>query len=360
MIELRSQRPEIGKSGLLHSFVFALTFVGRSVFRPWRFVLCTSAFALIVLELLLICDVNAGERSKPIRIGVLTDSWGPTPGVAGLSDGLKELGYRENQDFVIGVRFTQGDIGALPEAARELVKQRIDILFTNNPAPAKAAQAATKRIPIVFYGAGDPIGLGLIQSFAHPGGNITGVTDLDLELDGKRLEIFKEMIPGLTRVLFPYDNAESFSVAEAKIYRESARRSKITLIDKTVASQTEAQAVFDGIRRNEVHGIIVPRSLSFNIPGLALEVTSRQKIPTMFFGGWYAEQGGLAGYGPDFYQSGRQAARLVDKILKGTSPREIPVEVNNNIEFVVNLKIATALGVKLVPEAVYKATRVIR
>jgi putative ABC transport system substrate-binding protein len=80
----------------------------------------------------------------------------------------------------------------------------------------------------------------------------------------------------------------------------------------------------------------------------------------MFFGGWYAEQGGLAGYGPDFYQSGRQAARLVDKILKGTSPREIPVEVNNNIEFVVNLKVATALGIKIVPEALYKATRVIR
>jgi putative ABC transport system substrate-binding protein len=240
------------------------------------------------------------------------------------------------------------------------VEQEIDILFTNNPAPAKAAQMATSRIPIVFYGTGDPIGLGLIQSFAHPGGNITGVTDLDLELDSKRLEIFKEMIPGLIRVLFPYDPSEAFSVAEAKIYRESARRLKIMLIEKTVVTQKEAQATFDRIRKNEVHGIVVPRSLSFNIPGLALEITSRQRIPTMFFGGWYAEQGGLAGYGPDFYQSGRQAARLVDKILKGTSPREIPVEVNNNIEFVVNLKVATALGIKIVPEALYKATRVIR
>jgi putative ABC transport system substrate-binding protein len=317
-------------------------------------------FMLVALKPLLICDVSAAERTQPIRIGVLTDSWGPTPGVVGLRDGLRERGYRENQDFVIGVRFTQGDIAALPQAARELVEQEIDILFTNNPAPAKAAQMATSRIPIVFYGTGDPIGLGLIQSFAHPGGNITGVTDLDLELDSKRLEIFKEMIPGLIRVLFPYDPSEAFSVAEAKIYRESARRLKIMLIEKTVVTQKEAQATFDRIRKNEVHGIVVPRSLSFNIPGLALEITSRQRIPTMFFGGWYAEQGGLAGYGPDFYQSGRQAARLVDKILKGTSPREIPVEVNNNIEFVVNLKVATALGIKIVPEALYKATRVIR
>jgi len=317
-------------------------------------------FMLVALKPLLICDVSAAERTQPIRIGVLTDSWGPTPGVVGLRDGLRERGYRENQDFVIGVRFTQGDIAALPQAARELVEQEIDILFTNNPAPAKAAQMATSRIPIVFYGTGEPIGLGLIQSFAHPGGNITGVTDLDLELDSKRLEIFKEMIPGLIRVLFPYDPSEAFSVAEAKIYRESARRLKIMLIEKTVVTQKEAQATFDRIRKNEVHGIVVPRSLSFNIPGLALEITSRQRIPTMFFGGWYAEQGGLAGYGPDFYQSGRQAARLVDKILKGTSPREIPVEVNNNIEFVVNLKVATALGIKIVPEALYKATRVIR
>jgi putative tryptophan/tyrosine transport system substrate-binding protein len=315
---------------------------------------------LVALNPLLICDVVAAERTKPIRIGVLTDSWGPTPGVVGLRDGLKELGYRENQDFVIGVRFTQGDIAALPQAARELVERGIDILATNNPAPAKAAQMATNRIPIVFHGAGDPIELGLIKSFAHPGGNITGVTDLDLDLDSKRLEIFKEMIPGLTRVLFPYDKAEAFSVAEAKIYRDSARRLKIMLIEKTVISEKEAQATFDALKRNEVHGIVVPRSLSFNIPGLAVEATSQKRIPTMFFGPWYVDEGGLVSYGPDFYQSGRQAARLVDKILKGTNPGEIPVEVNNNIEFVVNLKVATALRIKIAPEALYRATRVIR
>jgi putative ABC transport system substrate-binding protein len=321
---------------------------------------CLIFFLLLVLKPLLICDVSAAERTKPIRIGVLTDSWGPTPGVVGLRDALKQLGYRENQDFVIGVRFTQGDIAALPQAARELVEQGVDILFTVNPAPAKAAQMATSHIPIVFYGTGDPVGLGLVQSFAHPGGNITGVTDLDLELDSKRLEIFKEMIPGLTRILFPYDPSEAFSVAEAKIYRDSARRLKITLIEKTVATQKEAQETFDRLRKNGIHGIVVPRSLSFNIPGLALEAMSEQRIPTMFFGPWYVEQGGLASYGPDFYQSGRQAARLVDKILKGTNPSQIPVEVNNHIEFVVNLQVATKLGIKIAPEILYRATRVIR
>jgi len=321
---------------------------------------CFVFFLLIALTSLGTSDAGAVERPKPIRIGALTDSWGPTPGVIGLRDGLTDLGYRENRDFVIGVRFTQGNITALPQAARELVKQGVDILFTNNPAPAKAAQQATKSIPIVFYGAGDPIGLGLIKSFSHPGGNMTGVTDLDLELDSKRLEIFKEMILGLTRVLFPYDKADAFSVTQANVFRESARRLKITLIEKPILHPDEAKAIFDDLKRTEVHGIMVPRSLSFNIPGLAVEITAQKRIPTMFFGPWYVDQGGIASYGPDFYKSGRQASRLVDKILKGTDPREIPVEVNNDIEFVVNLKVATALGIKITPEALYRATRVIR
>lgn len=321
---------------------------------------CFVFFLLIALTSLRTSDAGAVERPKPIRIGALTDSWGPTPGVIGLRDGLTDLGYRENQDFVIGVRFTEGNIAALPQAARELVKQGVDVLFTNNPAPAKAAQQATKSIPIVFYGAGDPIGLGLIKSFSHPGGNMTGVTDLDLELDSKRLEIFKEMIAGLTRILFPYDKADAFSVSQANVFRESARRLKITLIEKPILHPDEGKAIFDDLKRTEVHGIMVPRSLSFNIPGLAVEVTGQKRIPTMFFGPWYVDQGGIASYGPDFYKSGRQASRLVDKILKGTDPREIPVEVNNDIEFVVNLKVATALGIKITPEALYRATRVIR
>jgi putative ABC transport system substrate-binding protein len=318
------------------------------------------SFLLFVGSALLICDASAAERTKPIRIGALTDSWGPTPGVVGLRDGLQKLGYQENKDFVIGVRFTQGDISALPTAARELIQQGADLLFTNNPGPAKAAQMATNRIPIVFYGAGDPIGLGLIQSFARPGGNITGVTDLDLELDTKRLEIFKEMIPGLKRVMFSYDPSDAFSVAQAKVYRDTARLLKIVLIEKPVRTQEEAQATFSSIRKNEVHGIVVPRSLSLNIPGFGLEATTRQGIPTMFFGPWFVENGGLASYGPDFYESGRQAARLVDKILEGTNPAEIPVEVNNEIEFVINLKIAQTVGIKIAPEVLYRATRVIR
>lgn len=309
---------------------------------------------------LLIADSRAAERATPIKIGVLTDSWGPTPGVVGLRDGLEKLGHRENKDYVLGVRFTQGDVAALPAAARELVRQGVDVLFTANPASAKAAQAATKTIPIVISGAADPIGLGLIQSFARPGGNITGVTDIDLELDGKRLEVLKEMIPGLKRVMFSYDPSETFSAAQAKNFRDTSRQLGITLIEKPVRTQEEAKATFASIRKSDVHGIVVPRSLSLNIPGFALEAMSQRRIPTMFFTVWYVENGGLASYGSNFHESGRMAARLVDKIIKGEKPAEIPVEVNHKIEFVVNLKVANASGIKIAPEALYKANRIIR
>jgi len=130
---------------------------------------------------------TAAERDRPIRIGVLTVGFGPTSGAVGLRDGLKELGYRENKDFVIGVRFTQGDPSALPAAARELVEQGVQILFTEGRSAAITAQMITKIVPIVFAGGGDPVGLGLIQSLARPGGNITGVSDLDFEEGVKSL-----------------------------------------------------------------------------------------------------------------------------------------------------------------------------
>ncbi len=184
----------------------------------------------IVLVVLLVSSglptwsASAEERARPIRIGALTASWGPTPQLVALRDGLVELGYRENEQFVIGVRFTQGDLAALPTTARELVQYGVDLIFAHREHAAKAAQMATSRIPIVFVGVNDPVGLGLVQSFARPGGNITGVTDLGLALGPKRLEVFREIIPGLKRVLYPYDPTDAYSVTGVRVYRDPARR----------------------------------------------------------------------------------------------------------------------------------------
>lgn len=315
---------------------------------------------LLLVSGLIISGVGAAERGKPIKIGVLTESWGPTPHVVGLRDGLKELGYREDQDFVIGVRFTQGDIAALPVAARDLVKLGVDILFAGGPTAANAAQTASDRIPIVFAELPDPLGSGLIKSFARPGGNATGVTDLNLELAPKRLEIFSEMIPGLKRVLFPYNLNDSYGVAEAKAYRDAAQRLRLVLVEKRLKTQEEAQAALNRVVKSDIHGIVAPRSISLNIPGFVLEVTSRQAIPTMFSTTFFPEKGGLAAYGAALYESGRRAARLVDKIIKGIKPGEIPVEVNERMELVINLKVAKAAGIKISPDVLYRANRVIR
>src|SRR5712691_3018242 len=186
---------------------------------------------LLVGSALRIGDAGAAERARPIRIGALTESWGPTPQIIALRDGLLELGYRENEQFVLGVRFTQGDQTALPAAARELVQYGVDLIVASEPSAAKAAQMMTTRIPIVFIGGtGNPVEMGLIESFDRPGGNITGVSLLGVELGPKRLEVFRDIVPGLHRVLFPYDPNDASGVA-------AASRLGIVLVEQTVQTQ---------------------------------------------------------------------------------------------------------------------------
>jgi putative ABC transport system substrate-binding protein len=288
-----------------------------------------------------------------LRIGVLTESWGPTPHVVGLRDGLLALGYRENEDFELGVRFTQGDTAALATAVRQLVQYGVDLIFTTSSDAAQAAQRATTRIPIVFAGASDPVELGLVKSFARPGGNITGVTDLRLTLGPKRLQIFHELVPSMKRLIFLYDMSHTFSVMAARVYRDAARRLGIMLVEQPVRTDEEARTALAQVQKGAVDGILAPSSPSLNIPGFVLETIAQQALPTMFDGMFYVEHGGLASYGPDFYETGRQAARLVDKIFQGTAVTEIPVESNAKIIFTVNLKMAQALGLTIAPEVLY-------
>src|SRR5712692_8241856 len=203
-----------------------------------------------------------------------------------------------------GRMFTQGDLAALPAAARELVQHEVDLIFASDVPAAKAAQLATTRIPIVLAGfGGNPVGMGLIQSFAKPGGNITGVVNLDVDLGPKRLEVFRELIPGLHRVLFPYDPTDASSVAAVRGYREAARRLGLVLVEQVVQSQAEAQATLAQIRRGEVDGILAPPTIAWNINGFILETATQQGSPTMFdTASFYVEQSGaLASYGPDRY-----------------------------------------------------------
>jgi ABC-type uncharacterized transport system substrate-binding protein len=241
--------------------------------------LVVSSLVLIVLTMgggLLTSNAGETESAHPFRIGGLTWSWGPTPAIDGLRDGLIAQGYREYEDFEIGVRFTQGDMTSLPAAARALVQLGADLIFTHDETTSKAAQQATSQIPIVFAAVEDPVGSGLVQSFARPGSNITGVATLDLMLGPKRLQIFQEIVPTLKRVLFPYDPGDAAAVAVAKVFRDAARRLGIELVEKPLHTEAEAQAMFAHIRNGEVDGILTPRCCSLNIPGFAIEAATQQ------------------------------------------------------------------------------------
>jgi putative ABC transport system substrate-binding protein len=270
------------------------------------------------------------------------------------------LGYQEDRDYFLGIRFTQGNHEALPAAARELIDLGVDLIFADNDPAAKAAQLATSQIPIVFTTSSDPIGQGLIQSFARPGGNVTGVADLALDLGPKRLQLFQEMIPGLRRVLFPYGASDAFALKEATLYRRAARQLGLELVEKPVQTSDEAQDILTRIQPGEVDGVLPPHCCSMNIAGFVLEIIPAKRIPAMFESAFWPERGAVASYGQDYYESGRQAARLVDKILKGQKPGEIPVEVNSKLEFVINLKAAKAMGLTIAPEVLFQADRIIR
>ena len=319
-----------------------------------------SVFSVVLLGTWLTTGTALAQRTSPARIGALTESWGPTTLLVGLRDGLQELGYREDRDFSIAVRFTQGDAAELPAAARDLVRLGVDLIVAADTTnAAKAAQMATDRIPIVFVGGSEPVESGLVKSFAHPGGNITGIADIDIELVPKRMELFREIVPGLRRIVFAYDSANPLA-AVVVAHREAARRLGLTLVERPVRTQDEAQAAFAMLRKGDGEGIVSPRLHSLNIPGFILDTGTRASIPTMFHSSFYVERGGLASYGADRHEMGRQAARLVAKVLKGAKPADLPVEQANAFELVVNLKTAKALGLTIPESVLLRAGRVIQ
>ena len=322
-----------------------------------------SARLCIAAGLLIAAIASASSAAQPrlVKIGALTESWGPTQSIVGLRDGLQALGLRENEHFVIGVRFTQGNLAELPEAARALVQRGSDMIVTaGGDDSTKAAQLATARIPIVFMGGSDPVAAGLVKSFARPGGNITGVADLGVETAAKRLEIFHELVPGLKRVMLVYNATDSYALAALDANRNAARRLGLTLLERPVKTQDEAQAVLGAARKLEVDGLFSPSRLSLNIPGFLLEAAPQRTLPTMFHDPYFVERGGLASYSASNYQIGRQAARIVAKIMKGARPADVPVEQPTEFELVVNLKTAKALGLTVPPAIMVRANRVIQ
>ena len=302
-------------------------------------------------------SVAWGQGQKVFKIGVLTDGMVPwTSSARGFQDGLRELGYIEGRNVTFEARATQGDSSRLPKLAAELLKSKPDLLFCISD----ACWRETGRIPMVFTQVSDPVRIGLVASIARPGGNITGIANLRADLTAKRLELFKETVPSLRRVLIIYDPGKTEETEAVASARSAARRLGLQLLENPIKVPSEIEPALAKLNEGGQDGIlIVQTGANLNIPGRTLEVSTSNNLPTMYAASFWSQFGALASYGADQNSQGRQAARLAHKILTGTPPRELPVELPDRIEFIINLKTAKRIGLQVPRVVLVRADRVI-
>ena len=304
----------------------------------------------------------AQAPKKVRRIGVLTAGSIGTSGhwIEVFRVALKDLGWVEGRDVIFDERWANGDIKLLDSLAVELVSLKPDLVFAGATQPAIAVQRATRDIPIVFALPPDPIGSGLIASFARPGGNMTGMSSNATELGPKRLQLFKESIPALARVVVLHDPASSYSPDALEIVLRAGKQIGITMTALGATNETEIEAAFGKLSRERPDGIFFMEGpLFLRHRQMIVERAAAARIPGVYAVPEYAEAGGLMVYGVNYPNQFRRAATYVDKILKGARPGDLPVEQPTTFELIINLKAAKALGLKIPQSVLLRADRVI-
>jgi putative tryptophan/tyrosine transport system substrate-binding protein len=324
----------------------------------------TVAFGLGILFLTTFHLAQAQQPKKVPRIGYLSplDSASESTRAEVIRLALRELGYIEGQNIVIEYRYAEGKRDGLSELAAELVRLKVDIIVAVGDRGIGAARKATKTVPIVMVSSGiDPVEAGYIESLAHPGGNVTGPTNLNRELGGKRLELLKEAVPKLGRVAVLYDPTSPTSVREAKEdLPVAARALKLTLQPSEVRGTDDFDRVLAALNKQRPDGLyMIGGSVMIanrkRIIGFAL----KNRLPSIYNTRAPVDAGGLMYYGADRADSYRLVAWYVDKILKGAKPADLPVEQPTKFELVINLKTARALELKIPAHLLMEADRVI-
>jgi putative ABC transport system substrate-binding protein len=287
--------------------------------------------------------VGAQRTRPPYRVGVLNDARAANhPAVDGLKAGLRDLGFEEGRDVIFDVKLTDGDPARMPAAAGALVKAGVDVIFTSNEAATLAARAATQTIPIVFTLVGDPVAAGFVKSLAHPEGNLTGISSLTTELVAKRLEALKALAPELRRVWAIHHGTDPASGAAITRAIESSSRFGIEILSRAVLTPDELGQILERLRPGDA--MLVPDTATMNISAVLLETSLARRIPAVFSSELWVSHGGLVSYGADYRAQGVQAGRLVERILRGARPQDLPVEGADRIVLAVNLKTAAAFG----------------
>jgi putative ABC transport system substrate-binding protein len=299
-------------------------------------------------------DWTRVTKWRPQHPGTLVESF---------RQGLRDHGYIEGKNILVEYRYAQGNLDRIPGIVAELVQLNVDVLVSGNLSAIREAKQATKTIPVVMITSVDPIAAGLIDSLAHPGGNVTGLTRLTRELSGKRLELLTEVVPGRLRAGVLWNATAPSSAAIAfKEYEVAASALKVQLESLEVrAPNPDLEGAFQTATKRHVRALITIRDALLNLyPKRIAELAIKNRLPLMCEGNEYVEAGALVSYAASDADQYRRAAVYVDKILKGTKPADLPVEQPMKFEFVINLKTAKQIGVVIPPNVLARADRVIR
>jgi len=332
---------------------FELRDMNKKIFR----------LALIAFLLALSVPADAQQAGKVPRIGILAPGSSTFPTSAyhdSFRQGLRELGYIEGKNIFIEIRYAEGKQDRLSDIATELVKLKVDVIVTATRPGVLAAKNATSAIPIVFAAVGDPVRAGLVSSLARPGGNITGLSMIETELFGKRLELLKETFPKITRVAY-FRDATPQGTGPAEMQAAAARALGLQLQSLDVRSAKDFDGAFEAILKERAQALTTAASpvISTNQQRI-VAFAAKNRLPAIYPYSEVIDAGGLMFYGVSFSDLFRRAATYVDKILKGAKPADLPVEQPTKFDFVINLKTAKQIGLTIPPNVLVRADKVIK
>jgi putative ABC transport system substrate-binding protein len=326
--------------------------------RALRSAIRTLAAAILAAPLL----VQAQQVGKVYRIGVL-ERISPVLNAANFDafrNGLRDLGYLEGSNLVIDYRSADGRSERFPRLASELVALKVDVIVTRGTPAVLAAKKATTTIPIVMAASGDPIGPGVVVSLARPGGNITGLTAITVDVAGKRLELLRQLAPGASRIGAMLNMSNPAIVPEWKELEVAARRLDVQIQLFDVRTPGDLAHAFDAAPGQQIGALVVGiDDLTQMHRRLIVDLATKHRLPAIYASREFVEAGGLVTYGVNYPHLYRRAATYVDKIFKGAKPADLPIEQPTQFDLVINLKSAAAIGVAIPPSVLLRADQVI-
>ena len=303
-------------------------------------------------------DAEAQPSGKVYRIGVL--AYDEAAGIQAFRQALSDLGYAEGRNLVIEARYDKGNAELLPVLAADLVRLKVDVILATSSTYVRVAKQATSIIPIVFAIHNDPVGTGDVASLAHPGGNITGTTQMATDLSTKQLDLLRETVPGLTRVGVVWNPRTPSHGPALKEIEAAARTLRMQLTRLAAVQESELDRAFATAARDRIEAVFVLTSpMTARHSGRVVGLAMKHRLPTMYATRSFVEAGGLLAYGADPLDLHRRAAGYVDRILKGAKPANLPVEQPTKFELVVNLKTAKTLGLTIPPSVLLRADQVL-